>query len=186
VTRLPEFLFIRMVWDRTGWPQPRIVGSRPFDLHYGPEPDYPFGRRGKAMAGAWEQLSTTDTRGMLVQDGDVLIDPHDFMMMLSAIVTEPGAVHVAPVKIWPASKAELPGWQWAHWKGHGSQEIEYEPDFFCFNFTYIPRALIERCIRDGLKTWRFPGVDTRVARACRAANIPIRVVKDCAPKHMHF
>ena len=181
-----KFLFVRMVWDRTGWPQPAIVMARPFDLHYGPEPDYPFGRRGKAMAAAWDQLGT-GMAGMLVQDGDVLIDPHDYMMMLGAIHSDPSAVHVAPAKIWPASKTDLRGWSWAHWKnGQAGQEIEYDPDFFCFNFTYLPRDLITLCAAKGLKSWRFPSVDQHVSRECRKAGVPVRVVKDCSPKHMHF
>lgn len=181
------FLFVRMNWDRTA-PRLRLDLMRCLDLHYGPEPGWPFGRRGAAMESAWKHQAPPNAAGMLILDGDVIIDPHDYIQMVASVQLIPEAVHVAPVRLWPVSNTDSDRWVWAHWRdGNKTNEyVEQEPDFFCFNFTFLPRRLLELCTKAGLKQWVFPSVDTRVSRVCRDAGIPVRVVPDCFPKHMHF
>jgi len=186
----PGFLFLRMIWDRRETPMPPVRIARMMSLHYGPEPDHPFGRRGRAMEAAWKQLSGPATAGMLLLDGDVVIDPWDYTVMAAHIQAEPAAVHVAPVKLWQVSKTDMElAWAWGHCRNGVFTQDDYgpeDPDFFCFNFTYLPRALVEACIKAGLRSWMFPTVDKEVSRVFRRSGIPVRVVKDCTPKHMHY
>jgi hypothetical protein len=182
-------LFLRLIWDAhtVKIPAPRIAGSNMKELHVAPEPAHPFGRKGLALAAAWKQLATPETTGILILDGDVLIDPHDYMMMLVAIHSEPAAVHIGPAKLWPVSMGDAPGWVWGHCRNaEWSQEMTEDPDFFAFNFTYVPRQVWQAAAAKGLRSWVFPNVDRGVSRAAREAKIPMRVVKDCHPKHMHY
>jgi hypothetical protein len=182
-----EFVFCRVNWDRTAPPFHMPGAVRWFDLHVGPEPGHPFGRRGAAIAGAWRQLGNRGDAGMLLLDGDVAIDPLDLAAMGDAIPQTPRMVLVGPVRLWPASTMR-PDWVWGHWKaGPGpGQEMVTRPDRFGFGFTYLPRALIERAIRAGLEEWTFPNVDMKMADAARAGRIRARVVEGCHPKHLHY
>ena len=182
---LVPFVYARFTWEGHGGnvPQPPIAGSPMREIRYGPTDDHPLGRRGLVMLRTWEGLSNGNTLGMIVQDGDVLIDPHDYLMMLTCIHMEPAAVITAPAKLW--RKPDEEGWVWAHWKEKASQEIEPDPDFFCFNFTYLPRALLKAAAVANMRSWTFPSVDTQMARVARREKIPIRVA-DCQPKHMNF
>ena len=186
------FLFVRVIWDAHTISFPlRIHTYNMRELHVSPEPAHPFGRKGLVLASAWQQLGTAEGQlpaaGMLLLDGDVMIDPHDMIMMHGAILTEPTAVHTAPVRLWPVSKNDLEGWAWGHWKNSqpGQGECD-DPDFFSFNFTYVPRAVLDAAVKSGLKGWQFPNVDRRMSAVARATKTPIRVVKDCLPKHMHY
>jgi hypothetical protein len=185
-----QYLFVRVIWDAHSISFPlKMPLANIKEVHVAPEPSHPFGRKGLVLASAWKQATDgrPDITGMLIVDGDVLIDPHDWIMMRQAIQLEPGAVNIAPAKLWPVSLDALPGWAWGHCKnGNFTQEPTDDPDFFAFNFTYLPRKLMELCIQKGLKGWAFPNVDTNVSRVARQANIPMRVVKDCHPKHMHY
>jgi hypothetical protein len=154
-----------------------------FDIVYGPSDKHPAGRRGEVMLGAWEGYSDRGTAGMLVQDGDTVIDPADYFAMVDSIHAWPDCVITAPVRLW--RKADTAGWVWAHWKGQASQELVFDPDFFCFNFTYLPRRLLEAAAKKGMRSWAFPTVDTRMARVARETGIPVKVVR-CMPKHMNF
>lgn len=171
---------IRLDWDRTAMHLP----VREFiDLHFGPEPGYPFGRKGLQMAGAWRQLAGDDTPGMLILDGDVAVDPFDVAVMLLAIDADPCSVLTAPARIWPVSTG-APHWVWGHGRGEFTQEDVDDPDRFSFCFTYLPAVLIGKCT--GLPEWEFPHVDREVARVARENGIPIRVVDGCSPKHVNF
>ena len=182
---LPPFVYIRLSWATHPYnmPQPRIMGSRMFDIVYGPTDKYPAGRRGQVMLAAWEGYSDPATAGMLVQDGDTVIDPFDYAIMVTVLTEFPDCVVTSPVKLW--RKADTDGWVWAHWRGQASQNLTFDPDFFCFNFTYLPRRLLEACGKKGMRSWSFPTVDTRVARVARETGIPVRVAR-CTPKHMNF
>lgn len=184
---MPEILFVRVVWDRQAYPLPPMAGTRIHTLNVGPEgATHPFGRKGLALQQAWQHLSVAAQTGLLILDGDVVIDPWDVVQMLAAIELEPEAVHVAPAKNWPASTG-LPTWVWAHYKNfEASHELITDPDFFSFNFTYLPRALVEASIKAGLRGWVFPRVDAQVSKIARQQGFKIRVVEDCQPKHMHF
>jgi hypothetical protein len=185
-----QYLFVRVLWDAHTVEFPlRLPMANIKEIHVTPEASHPFGRKGLVLASAWKQATEgrPDIAGMLILDGDVLIDPHDWFMMRQAIQLEPGAVQIGPSKLWPVSLDGLPGWAWGHCKnGNFTQDDTDDPDFFAFNFTYIPRKVIELAIAKGLKTKVFPGVDTFVSKTAREAKIPMRVVKDCYPKHMHY
>lgn len=178
-------VFVRVVWDRQAIPL-HLPGVRMFDLHIGPEPGWPYGRKGAALAGAWRQLGTRQCTGMLIMDADVAIDPLDASVMLQAIGQAPDVVHTAPIRLWPES-TQRPSWVWGHWDADGpSQQLCDAPTSFSFGLTYLPRRAIDRAIRDGLERWTFPGVDGRMSRAAAAAGCPVRVTGNCWPKHLHF
>ena len=182
------FLFIRVIWSAHTIQVPfRLWGANVKELHLGLDPNHPFGRKGLALEQAWQQLAPPDCRGMLILDGDTLIDPQDYALMCEAIESDPGAVHVAPARIWPSSKPELRGWSWAHWSKHPTQELETEGiEFFTFNFTYLPAQLLQAAIKGGLKGWQFPLVDSRVARTARLNRILVHVVTGATPKHLNY
>lgn len=182
-------LICRVIWD----PHPvrfplRIHGAVIREVHIAPETAWPAGRKGLVLESAWKQLGT-DAVGMLLLDGDVVIDPHDLLMMMTAIVSEPAAVHTAATRIWPVSKGDIPGWVWSHWSGKPTQDLgkaSAGPDFFSFGFTYIPRAVMDAAIRSGLRSKVFPHVDQHVSATAVKAGVPIRIVRDCMPKHMNY
>jgi hypothetical protein len=182
-----DFVICRVNWDRTAPPFHMPGAIRWFDLHVGPEPGYPFGRRGLAIAGAWRQLGSRKDAGMLLMDGDVAIDPLDLAAMGDAIAATPAMVLVGPVRLWPASTMRE-SWVWGHWKApHGpTQDSVERPDRFGFGFTYLPAALLERAIAAGLEGWTFPNVDVRVSDTARRHRIRARVVDHCHPKHLHY
>jgi hypothetical protein len=187
VTPHEPFLFFRLIWTpHHAWFPLRIAGANMKELRIEPETAHPFGRKGLAIAAAWKQMATEETAGVLFLDGDVAIDPWDYTVMLNAIATAPKHVHIAPVKLWPVSLGG-DSWTWSHCKdGMFSQVLEMEPDFFSFNFTYVPRAAIEKAIQRGLATKQYPEVDRHVSRAARELGVPMNVHPLCQPKHLHY
>ena len=182
------YLFLRVIWTahRVAFPL-HITGFNIKEVQVSPEPAAPFGRKGLVLASAWKQLAKPDTAGVLLLDGDVLVDPHDVMMMLVALTKDPDAVHIGPAKLWPVTMGDAPGWVWGHCRNaEWSQVMTTNPDFFAFNFTYIPRRVVELAIAKGLRTKVFPEVDRHVSRMAREAGIRMHVVEDCHPKHMHY
>jgi hypothetical protein len=179
---MAELCRVRIDWDRTMLAY-RLAGWH--TVHIGPEASHPFGRKGLALAGAWRQLKSNSTDGMLILDGDVAVDILDMAAMNASIHVEPDAVHIAPVRLWPASSGE-PSWVWAHWEDDMTQEPCDSPRRFSFCFTYLPRRLIDACLKAGLETWTFPHVDRLVSVEARKQGIPVRVVQGCTPKHVHF
>lgn len=176
---------MRVVWNGKAVPF-SMPGIRQFDLHVGPEPGYPFGRKGLALLGAWRQLRTAQCSGMLIQDADVVVDPLDVATMLETVRRYPDDVWTAPVRLWPAS-TQRESWIWGHWAAAGpTQRPVTDPTFFSFCFTYVPRRVIDQATRAGLAKWTFPGVDKRMSEAAQAARVPIRVVDGCQPKHLHY
>ena len=181
---------VRVVWDRSApFSMPGLPG-RWHDLHFGPEPGCPAGRRGLALTSAWEAYATgTRATGLLMLDGDMAIDPRDVSLMLGYIDADPDQVWTAPYRIWPASTGR-PHWTWAHWPGgphDASQRLETEKIAWCgLGFTYLPRALIQDCQAAGLRHWRFPSVDTKICQRAAALHIPIGVADQCEPKHLNF
>jgi len=178
-------VYVRVVWDHQAAPF-TMPGIRAFDLHIGPEPGHPFGRKGLALAGAWRQLKTGQCAGMVIQDGDVAVDPLDVSVMLGTAFRFPELVWTAPVRLWPAS-TQRESWVWGHWAGGGpSQDPCPEPTFFSFGLTYLPRKVLDKAVAMGLERWHFPGVDRRMSLAAQAAGVKIRVADGCQPKHMHY
>jgi len=185
-----NFVFCRLIWEKSGPPFPfHMPRTRWHDLYLCPEPGAPFGRKGRAVEGAWKQLAERGTNGLLLMDGDVVIDPLDFAGMLTAIAQAPELVHVAPARLWPAS-TQQDSWTWAHWAdGHGqTQHWTDTPDRFSFNFTYLPRKLIVRAMqhKPPLNTWQFPNVDQRMSQVAKECGIKAKVVPNCWPKHLHY
>ncbi len=182
------FMFLRVIWSghRVKFPL-MIPGSNMRELIVSPEPSHPFGRKGLAIASAWAQLEEEAMAGLLILDGDVAIDPYDYHLMFEAVQADPAAVHIAPARLWPASRGDIYGWSWAHCKnGNFTHLPTPDPDFFSFNFTYLPRRVVELSVRAGLKNWRFPHVDQMVSRTARQAGVPMNVVDACQPKHLHY
>jgi hypothetical protein len=182
------FVFFRLLWDGHHIKFPlHLAGVNMKDLHVAPETSAPFGRKGLALASAWAQLVDPDMGGMLILDGDVVIDPYDYVQMYAAIQKDPAAVHIAPVRLWPVSKNDLDGWAWGHCRdGQFTQEMTLDPDFFSFNFTYVPRRVIELAVKAGLKNWQYPQVDRFMSRTARQAGVTMSVVTACRPKHLHY
>jgi hypothetical protein len=180
------FIFVRVIWDAHPVKFPlRLHQVRINELHVSPETAYPFGRKGLVLESGWKQLSDPDSQGLLILDGDVMIDPQDFENMRCAIEADPDCVWVAPARIWPVSTGK-PRWTWGHWKDQPSTEWCDNPEWFAFNFTYLPAALMTAAIKDSLRLWQFPKVDMNMSRTARKQGIKVRVVPDCAPKHMHY
>jgi hypothetical protein len=179
-----DIICVRVVWDRKAIELGQLP-ARLHTLHIGPEPGYPFGRKGLALASAWSQLQMSNEAGMLLLDGDVAIDPYDLGLMLGSIDTEPGAVHTAPVRLWPRSTMR-DDWHWAHHRGQPSQEHCPDPLYFSFSFTYLPRKLLAACVRAGMRRWTFPTCDARVSATAKDSHVPVRVVENCQPKHLHY
>jgi hypothetical protein len=176
---------VKVVWDNQVYPQPL---DRRFNiLHVNPSDEFPFGRKGLVFANAWKQLNSGPSKGdgLLIMDADVMIDPEDFNAMMMAIEAEPGIVHVAEAKIFPKSTKRA-SWSWAHWVTEPSQVSDPEPLWFSFNFTWLPKALIEACVKEGMKIWTYPQVDVNVARTAQKTGIKAKVVPGCHPKHMNF
>ena len=187
-TQLNGMMFFRLIWDGHHVKFPlRIHGVNMKDLHVVPETSAPFGRKGLALASAWTQLVEEHMTGMLILDGDVVIDPYDYHVMEQAVMKEPTAVHIAPVRLWPTSKADINGWAWGHCKDNEfTARPTSDPDFFSFGFTYVPRRVVELAIKAGLKNWQYPVVDQQVSKTARQAGVPMRVVMDCQPKHLNY
>jgi hypothetical protein len=177
-----DLVQVRIDWNDTAIPL-RLPGFH--TVHIAPEPAHPFGRKGLALAGAWQQLAQNHADGMLIADGDVAVDLLDLAAMRAAIHVEPRNVHIAPVRLWPVSYS-APSWVWAHWETDASQELADNPRRFSFCFTYLPARLITSCLRAGLASWTFPHVDRRVSLQARKDSIPVQVVEGCSPKHLHF
>lgn len=180
---MAEIVCVRMNWNGTAIPLP--AARHFYDMHVGPVPDYPFGRKGLVISSAWRQLSARHHAGLLILDGDVAIDPADYGAMLAAVHEAPQLVHVAPVRIWPVS-TKREAWTWAHWTEAPSQRLELRPRYFSFCFTYLPRMLLVQADRDGLKRWTYPGVDMRMSETAQRNGIGARVVTGCWPKHMNY
>jgi hypothetical protein len=181
---MAEILCVRKSWNNTALNIP-IPGNF-YLLHINPSADHPFGEKGKVLANGWRQLGNENMAGMLILDGDVAIEPGDLTNMLAAIHEHDKMVVVAPVRIWPKS-TKRNSWVWSHWSDHGSQVMETENvRWFTFNFTYLPRKVIEQALSDGLVDWTYPSVDTRMSKAAMRAEVPVYVAENVLPKHLHF
>lgn len=182
---MPDIVMVRVIWDRQEIQQP--VSRRYFRLHVAPSAEHPFGQKGLAIASAWKQLGTgKDPAGLLIMDGDVAVDGCDHDAMIKAIDGEPDAIWIAPAKLWPVS-TRWGSWAWAHGCEQPSQVMISEGiRWFSFNFTYLPKALMAACLRDGLRSWGYPTVDVKVSATARKLGLAIKVVPGCWPKHMNY
>jgi hypothetical protein len=178
-------VLIRLIWDHQAVALPRLPQFR--SVHVMPEAGYPCGRKGLVLAAAWRQLGGPGTAGLVILDGDVMTDPHDLAAMLAAVEREPGAVHVAPVRLWPVSTG-LDRWVWGHGKDAFTRELVTEGiNKFGFSFTYLPRALMGAAVAAGLSRWQYPDVDQNMMRQRDRLGVPVRLVGDgCHPTHMNY
>ena len=181
---MAEIILVKVNWDKTA--VKLEMDRHYYNLAVCPEPCHPFGQKGMWLQRAWQQLGGYGHAGMLVLDGDVAIDRYDHEMMISAIHFQPDMVHVAPARIWPVSTRQE-RWTWAHWSSEPSQVLETEDvKWFSFNYTYLPRKVIERAIKDGLPEGRYPFVDTNVCLSAQRCDAAVNVVITCQPKHLHY
>lgn len=193
-----HFPCIRVIWDRNRvWPMPpvryhRNGGQRVavfHEVHVGPEPGFPAGRKGLALAGAWLQHGIpSEADGMIILDADVAVDPQMVAAMIAACASDPESVWTAPAKIWPTTTGRG-DWIWAHWENEDgeSQDCDEVARWFSFCFTYLPRRLIEHCLKNNrLQSWTYPIVDASVCKAARRIGVKGKVVPDCFPVHLHY
>jgi hypothetical protein len=115
----------------------------------------------------------------------VAVDLLDIAAMRASVHVKPAAVHVAPVRLWPASTHDG-SWHWGHWQDEPTQGPVDQVKRFSFGFTYLPVGILERCIKQGLDHWTFPHVDRLVSLQAQQARTEIVVVEACTPKHLHF
>ncbi len=191
-----DIILARLCWQR------EIVGASPRGFRtysVEPEPGYPVGRKGLLLARLWEATGTAESPGMIIQDGDVVTDPLDMGAMFMAVGPDRTSVHAAPVRLFPEATG-FPSWVWGHRRplnerdpipGNDEamriwQEDIDDPLMFSFCFTYLPRRLLEAAIDAGLETWVYPHVDDQMWQLARSLSIPVKVVRGCYPKHMHY
>lgn len=185
-----ELLSLRIIWDRNVIPlRHNDLGFH--QLHISPEPGHPFGRKGLAIATAWQQISTRTAGGLLLLDGDVVIDPADLAAMHAALSSDPESVWTAPTRLWPISTKRAT-WVWGHKTGmpEGEQQGDpgdTDPRFrFSFCFTYLPRRLVDHCIKQGMRTWAYPHCDMRTHQHAARQGFKVRIVPDCWPTHLNY
>ncbi|HEY1673352.1 MAG TPA: hypothetical protein VGG50_11600 [Streptosporangiaceae bacterium] len=195
---LNDLIAARLGW-RGAYDGRTLSQFREYD--FGPEPGWPFGRKGLLLASIWEQLSKPGTPGMVINDGDCVLEPWDWSALAYSVATERDAVWTAPVRLYPAA-TNFPDWVWGHRRRladgtppdvcikEWQQDIS-DPQMFTFNLTYLPRKLVEAAIKSehngGLKNWRYPRVDWSFWEIAETLEIPVRVVRyGCAPRHLHF
>jgi hypothetical protein len=191
-----DIILARICW------QGEVIGANPRGFRtysVEPEPGWPVGRKGLLFARLWESTATKQSPGMLIQDGDCVTDPFDMGAMFMAAGPDPTSVHVAPVRLYPDATG-FSEWVWGHRRPLNErdpipddaeayriwQEDIGDPLMFSFNFTYLPRRLLEAAIDSGLETWVYPHVDDNMWQLARSLSIPVKVVRGCHPKHLHY
>jgi len=177
---------VRMTWKGSSAPQ--FLNRHFYQVDVYPEPGYPMGRKGKVFADTWRQIPDNmkpKYDGMLVIEGDVLIDPHDYKQMLKSIESDVNAVWTAPVKVWPIT-SKFDDWFWCHWATMPSQTLDEYPLRFGYNFTYLPTKLIELAIDAGWENWDYWNDDSEMPIVAMKNQIKVKVPEDCYPKHLHY
>lgn len=193
ILTLNDLLLMRLAWKDqfAGRTHPSF---REYSVY--PTNEHPNGQKGLLLANAWNNISKPTSDGLIICDGDVVIDPSDYSQMLGHIVTDREAVWTAPVRLWPIA-TQFPEWIWAHRKMVNTnrpvaevvrdwQEDIEDPEMFSFCFTYLPRRLMEGAIKTGLKDKIYPGVDWFMWDTAKSLNIPVKVVRGCYPKHLNY
>ena len=181
-------LCFQVVWDRTGLPLygPWAEWFRP--LHIGPEPGAPFGRKGRALADAWTQVSPVGCDGLWLLDGDCAVDPIDFTAMITAINSDKDTIWTGDVVLWPtATKSPCPR------PGLWHTDDPYQPvevgNRFTFCCTWLPVRVVKACLSE-MPSWRYGqaggGVDVRVAKKAEKLGVQARLVPHCRPKHLNY
>lgn len=190
---------VNLICVKVAWRGQTVASlEQPFHLiEVNPEPAHPKGRKGLVLASAWRQMANDKDVGMLIVDGDVVIEPTDLSTMIGHVLSDVRAVWTAPTRLWPRS-THLPSWVWGHRREplpDASPEDTMrlwqtdvdDPDWFTFCFTFLPRRLVEAAVADGLKDWHYPYVDLNMHRLAKRVGVPVRVVRgDCNPKHVNF
>ncbi len=190
-----NLICIKVLWE--GAPRIQSLDSPFHDVLVRREVEHPKGRKGLTLARAWEQMSGPDDAGMLILDGDVVIDPVDLNTMIMHVASDRGSVWVAPTKLWPVS-THLPSWVWGHRKippeGMSQGDVMKlwqtdveDPDYYTFCLSFLPRFLVETAIDEGLKEWHYPNVDKNMHELTKKLGISVRVVRgDCHPTHVNW
>jgi hypothetical protein len=178
-------LFARFNWNRTAVPWvPRLPFVTFKDIHLSPSDEFPTGRKGMMLSRYWQQQQQgCDRVGIILLDGDVVADPGDIRALIRSVVEEPGSVHTAPVKLWYSGE-----WFWSH-QGEEmrlTKDCLTNPYYFSFGLTFLPARLLRAAIKAGLDGWFYPYVDERMSQVAAKENIPVRVVLNSMPKHVHW
>lgn len=180
-----SFLYLHIAWR--GEVLKDFPSFRKVDII--PTNEHPLGRKGYTLTQCWKTMKESHTKGMLILDGDVAIDPVDFALMYNAMRADNDAIHIGPSRIWPKSTGH-PDWIWAHRKFGTTykdwKEFRTDVDTASFCFTYIPARVINACISSGMEKWIYPEVDKSVFEIARKLEIRYNVVEGCYPKHMNF
>jgi hypothetical protein len=176
-------LSIRLIWNRQVVP---LNGLGLREVYVDPEPDYPVGQKGHVLASFWECLSDWPRHnGMLIVDGDVVIDPIDLAAMNTSIMSAPEDVHAAPTRLWPIS-TKLSTWIWGHGHDVYGGASDEPVTRFTFCCTYLPGELIEACIDQGMHDWLYPNVDKKVSQVAAELGFEVHLVEGATPKHLNF
>jgi hypothetical protein len=181
-------LFARFNWDHTAFPRlPRFPWITFKDIHISPSAEYPTGQKGLALERYWTgQNPNNDHVGLLIMDGDVIVDPLDVRFMLDAIENDPSRVYTAPIKLWITADNKMGAeWRWSHQNDDGmSQDIIQYPRYFSFGFTWLPADLLDACVAGGLHRYIYPYVDAFVSDIAFKLDIQSTVIYNCEPKHL--
>jgi hypothetical protein len=194
-----NLICIKVIWMGASETKRKVASlNAPFhDICVFPEPEHPKGRKGMTIQAAWRDMQGPDDAGLLILDGDVVIEPTDLNAMVQHIASDRDAVWVAPVKLWPKS-THLPTWVWGHRKtppdGASQQHIVQfwqqdvdDPEWFTFCFSYLPRSLVEAARDAGMSEWKYPNVDKNMHELAKKLGYTVKVVRGgCVPKHMNF
>jgi hypothetical protein len=178
-------LFARFNWDHSALPFTMHYPYVTFkDIHILPSAEHPTGQKGLALASYWKEQGLDKYTGIVILDGDVVIDPEDFRVMSEAIDARPDIVHTAAVKLWVTTDHGY-DWFWSHSNGRLTKELILEPTYFSFCFSYLPGGLLYSAMRMGVRDIVYPFVDEFVSVAATQLEIPVNVIP-CEPKHVHY
>lgn len=180
-----EFPIIQSVWQ--GFAIDSLPVTHRLDIK--PEEGFPQGREAYLLSEKWKDIRGHDIAGVLLLGCDVAADPDDYQAMKASVLGAPTSVHTGLVKLWPASTGRLE-WMWSHRGGSlgapeaGQLDIIH-PAYFSLGFVFIPRMLMDLAFPDNAG-WKWGQMDVGLSEIALRHHIPIKVVYDAQPKHLHF
>src|SRR5512146_2566976 len=91
---------VNLICVKVAWRGQTVASlEQPFHLiEVNPEPAHPKGRKGLVLASAWRQMANDKDVGMLIVDGDVVIEPTDLSTMIGHVLSDVRAVWTAPTR----------------------------------------------------------------------------------------
>ena len=141
------------------------------------------------MAAAWEDWRDRGAAGVIWMDPDIVADPDDLAAITARISYWPAAVWCSLHKLWPASTGR-DTWVWGHGRWaepvpEMTQQAMVMPGWFALGMTYTPAVLLDKVLAD-LPLWPFGAIDMGLSKMARELRVPIRVARECRPKHLHY